>query len=205
MERGKIDENALQLIVQRLKQGDEAAYRYLYEHNYVLLCQYANYWMKDPFVAETIVEDVIFRIWEMRETLDIKISLRNYLLRAVRNSCLNHLNQSIERHEVCFSRLAADSDKRDVCGYASDEFPLERLLNEELEEKIKTAVASLPEECKQVFKKSRYEQMKNEEIALELNLSVNTVKYHLKKALAFLREQLGHYLTGLFLTHLLFI
>lgn len=193
------------IIVMRLKQGDEKAYRYLYEHHYVLLCKYANYWVKDPFLAETLVEDVIFRIWEMRETFEIQVSLRNYLLRAVRNRCLNYLNQSSERHEINFSQLNTEGDMNDLSGLASDEYPLGRLLEKELEEEIINAVESLPEECKRIFKKSRYEDKKNEEIATELNISVNTVKYHLKKALALLRERLGNYLTGLFLALLSFV
>lgn len=193
------------IIVMRLKQGDEKAYRYLYEHHYVLLCKYANYWVKDPFLAETLVEDVIFRIWEMRETFEIQVSLRNYLLRAVRNRCLNYLNQSSERHEINFSQLNTETDVNDLSGLASDEYPLGRLLEKELEEEIINAVESLPEECKRIFKKSRYEDKKNEEIATELNISVNTVKYHLKKALALLRERLGNYLTGLFLALLSFV
>lgn len=193
------------IIVMRLKQGDEKAYRYLYEHHYVLLCKYANYWVKDPFLAETLVEDVIFRIWEMRETFDIQVSLRNYLLRAVRNRCLNYLNQSSEKYEINFSQLNTETDMNDLSGLASDEYPLGRLLEKELEEEIINAVESLPEECKRIFKKSRYEDKKNEEIATELNISVNTVKYHLKKALALLRERLGNYLTGLFLALLSFV
>lgn len=193
------------IIVMRLKQGDEKAYRYLYEHNYVLLCKYANYWIKDPFLAETIVDDVIFRIWEIRETFEIQVSLRNYLLRAVRNRCLNYLNQSSERYEISFSQLNMEGDMNDLSGLASDEYPLGHLLEQELEKEIISAVESLPDECKCIFKKSRYENKKNEEIAVELNISVNTVKYHLKKALAFLRERLGNYLTGLFLALLSFV
>ena len=205
MERGDADEKTRQMIVSRLKRGDEAAYRYLYDHHYVLLCKYANNWIQDPFLAETVVEDVIFRIWEMRETLEIHVSLRHYLLRAVRNRCLNHLNRSSERHEVSFSRLQVENEMHEVSGCVSEDYPLGRLLEQELENEIMSAVASLPEECKRVFKKSRFEQMKNEEIAVELNISVNTVKYHLKKALSLLRERLGDYLTGLMLAHLLFV
>ena len=193
------------IIVSRLKQGDEKAYRYLYEHHYVLLCKYANHWIKDPFIAETIVDDIIFRIWEMRETLEIQASLRNYLLRAVRNRCLNYLNQSSEKQEVNFSQLNIGTDIYDIPCLASTEYPLGQLLERELEEAIISAVECLPDECRQVFKKSRYENKKNDEIAVELNISVNTVKYHLKRALAMLRERLGKYLTGLFLAILLYI
>ena len=65
------------LIVQKLRNGEQDAYRYLYDRHYVLLCQFANELVGDPFLAETIVGDVIFHLWEIRETLDINSSLRD--------------------------------------------------------------------------------------------------------------------------------
>ena len=64
------------LIVQKLRNGEQDAYRYLYDRHYVVLCQFANELVGDPFLAETIVGDVIFHLWEIRETLDINSSLR---------------------------------------------------------------------------------------------------------------------------------
>lgn len=41
---------------------------------------------------------------------------------------------------------------------------------------------------------SRFEGLSNQEIAERLNISINTVKYHIKKALSVLKEGLGDYL-----------
>ena len=60
----------------------------------------------DPFLAETIVGDVIFHLWEIRETLDINSSLRAYLMRAVRNRCYNHISSEKEKKEVRSRRLS---------------------------------------------------------------------------------------------------
>ena len=73
------------------------------------------------------------------------------------------------------------------------------LLERELEDEINKAIESLPSECKRVFLKSRFEGKKHEEIANELNISVSTVKYHLKNALISLSEALEKYLIILFL------
>lgn len=72
--------------------------------------------------------------------------------------------------------------------------PYGTLLSKELEEKVIQAIEALPAECRQVFLKSR---MENKEIAEELGISVNTVKYHLKNALKILREKLEYYLIAL--------
>ena len=75
-----------------------------------------------------------------------------------------------------------------------DDYPLGRLLEKELEGEIMKAIARLPEDCRRVFRLSRFEEKKYSEIADELGISVNTVKYHIKRALALLHEDLSKYL-----------
>ena len=69
-------ENTEKLIVEQLKNGNEDAYKYIYDYHYVLLCHVANQYLNDNFLSETIVGDVIFHLWEIRETLNITISIR---------------------------------------------------------------------------------------------------------------------------------
>ena len=68
-------------------------------------------------------------------------------------------------------------------------------MEQELEGEIMKAIDRLPEECRRVFRMSRFEERKYEEIARQLEISVNTVKYHIKRALTLLHEDLGKYLT----------
>ena len=56
------------------------------------------------------------------------------------------------------------------------------------------SIGRLPEDCRRVFRMSRFEEKKYDEIAHELQISVNTVKYHIKHALALLHEDLRKYL-----------
>ncbi len=69
--------------------------------------------------------------------------------------------------------------------------PLGVLLERELEDELTRSIEELPVECRTVFKKSRFEQKKYEEIALELGISINTVKYHIKNALSLLQKAFG--------------
>lgn len=182
-----------QLIIKQLIEGNEKAYEYLYRHHYALLCHIANEYVNDRFLAETLVGDVIFHLWEIRTSLHIQSSLRSYLIQAVRNRCLDYLSSQKERNEVTFSKLSPDEDLKERY-LLSDNYPLGTLLEQELENEILSAIESLPEECKKVFLKSRFEEKKYEEIANELNISVNTVKYHIKNALSLLHSRLGKYL-----------
>ena len=184
------------LIIEQLRNGDEKAYKYLYDRHYVLLCKFANELLEDPFLAETIVGDLIFHIWEIRVQLTITTSIRSYLIRAVRNRCYNYMRQEHERRETPLSKLGAYS----LDDYAQmNEHPLGILLEHELEHEILCSIENLRDECRRVFKMSRFMRKKNEEIAAELGISVNTVKYHIKNALTSLHKDLGKYLMSLLL------
>lgn len=187
-----------ELIVQQLKSGNEEAFRYLYQHHYALLCHIARGYVNDAFTAETIVGDVIFHLWEIHEKLQIDTSLRSYLVQSVRNRCIDFLFLKREQTEITFSTLEQE-DAFFQHTLVDESYPLGRLLEKELEQEIKQAIRQLPDECKAVFLKSRFEKKKYAEIAQELHISVNTVKYHMKRALALLNKQLGKYLFGLLL------
>lgn len=180
-------------IINGIKQGDEQAFRYLFDHHYALLCQISASFLKDDFLAETIVGDVIFHLWEKRETLDIQISLRAYLVRAVRNRCINYLNQRYVQSET---RITPTEEALiNTSTNQNDHYPMAALLEKELEQEIEKSIQNLPKECRTVFQMSRFEDMKYQEIADKLNISVNTVKYHIKNALAILNKDLSRYLT----------
>lgn len=188
------------LIIEKLKQGDEKAFKYIYDCYYVFLCRFANQLLHDPALAEEIVDDTIFYLWEHRLEVEITYSVRAYLIRAVRNRSLNELNSLRHREELRFSSFTLPENREflDMI-FDPDEHPLGYLLEKELEDELMKGIEELPEECRAVFKKSRLEQKKYEEIAAELNVSVNTVKYHIKNALAFMQRRMGKYLKLLLL------
>jgi RNA polymerase sigma-70 factor (ECF subfamily) len=186
-------DSAEALLVQQLRNGEDAAYKYLYDQHYQILCHVAAQYVKDDFLAETIVGDVIFHLWEVRETIEINTSVRSYLMSCVRHRCMDYLKSQYHQHEIAQSNVGM----RDfpVLQYVKDsDYPLGRLLEKELENEIMNAINRLPDECRKVFNMSRFENRKYEEIAQELKISVNTVKYHIKHALALLHEDLGKYL-----------
>lgn len=183
-------------IVEQLRRGENAAYKLLFDRHYAVMCHVAEQYVTDDFLAETIAGDVIFRLWENRASLQVHTSLRAYLLKAVRNASLDLLKSQHERYERSTSRTGLAV--RGLENYAEDgDHPLGRLLSNELEERVATAIDRLPDDCRRVFRLSRFEGKTNREIAAELGISVNTVKYHLKRALSLLRIDLHEYLLSL--------
>ena len=178
-------------LILQLKRGEEKAYQFLFENYYLPLCRLANFYVGDPYVAENLVEDLFYYLWKERETLQIHSSLKNYLFTSVRNRSLNHLKQSHNTHETNFSKEVIDYKE-----FPSNELSiLMKLTEQELVEKIKNCVEGLPDECRTVFRLSRYENLSYKEISEKQDISVNTVRYHIKNALATLRLELKDYLS----------
>lgn len=184
-----------ELLIKKLRKGDERAFRLLYDRHYVLLCRFANQLLNNAALAEEVVDDVIFYLWEHRQEVEIRYSIRAYLMRAVRNRCLNELQLQSHREELHISSFLSPESMDFLDSlFVDNKQPLGMLLEQELEEELKRSIDELPLECRKVFYKSHFEQKKYEEIATELGISVNTVKYHIKNALAFLQRRLGSYL-----------
>lgn len=180
------------LVVNGLRKGDTKAFKYLYDTHYQVLCHFASRYLRDDYLAESVVSDVMFHLWENHERIEVEVSLRSYLIRCVRNSCLDHLRKNREKYEIATEAIPPSSDETMVTG--NGEQPLGQLLDKELAEKLDEAIAALPLEYRTVFELSRFAGKKHAEIALELGISVNTVKYHIKHALQMLNERLGRYI-----------
>lgn len=180
-------------IIKKLKEGDNEAYKYLYDYHYVALCKLSYYMLKDKMQAESIVSDVIFHLWEVRQNLELNPPLRNYLIIAVRNKCLNYLALKQQEVEIRFSAMEREGIQLQNI-LPDNQQPLGTLLKKELEDKIQEAILKLPPACKQVFTMSRFQEMSYEQISLKLGISINTVKYHIKSALAILKRELESFL-----------
>ena len=177
------DEN----LIEGLRLGDEQAYKSLYKLHYKVLCAFAYTYVKDYFVAETLVSDIIFNIWEKRDSLIINQSLRAYLMKAVKNSSINYLDH-LERQNNLRQSVSQQMEKREESFHEQDYYPMSSLLEKELEGKIMQSVSSLPEFTREIFEMSRHDGLKYEEIAARKNITIDIVKYHIRLSLNQLRH-----------------
>ena len=188
-------------ILDGLKKGHEDAYRYLYVEYYGKLCRVANFYVRDPFVSENLVGDLIFYLWENREELVIRESLNAYLFTSIRNRCYNYLSQAHVQKESSITELQENSLIFSM--HSETDLPIGILMEKELQNVIDLAISRLPEQTKKVFELKRFEDLSYEEIAELLNISVNTVRYHIKSALKKLRDDLGEFLIAIILLFIL--
>jgi len=182
-------------IVSQLKEGNESAYRYLFDKYYVRLCRVAKIYTGDDYASENLVGDLIFYLWENHESIHIHTSLSSYLFTSIRNRSLNYLQQSSVVYESRFP--FSPTEMYENISTESDS-PLGIIIEKELELRMNDSIEQLPVECRNVFKLSRYENLSYEQIAERMGISVNTVRYHIKNALSSLRANLRDYMALFF-------
>jgi len=173
-------------IVDALRQGDEQVFETIFRTYYERLCNYANTILNDMDEAEEMVQSAFLTVWEKHDTLEIHTSVKSYLYRAVHNSCLNRVKHFKVR------KTYGDSVKNQTELLHDD--ASQDLIGSELDAIVANAIDSLPDQCKLVFKLSRFENLTYAEIAEQLGISVKTVENHMVKALKVLREKLKDYL-----------
>lgn len=156
---------------------------------YKPLVRYGTTFLKDSDEAEDIVQQVFVSLWEKRSELAIHTSIRAVLYKSVQNACLNKIKHLKIRNSYAeeFKATTAHENSSDPAQV------------NELNERIQQAMESMPEQCGRIFKMSRFEQLRYQEIADQLGLSVKTVENQMGKALKIVREELKDYLPLLIL------
>lgn len=173
-------------LLEAIREGDETAFEMIFKEYYQALCRYANSFLNDREEAEEVVQGSFISIWEKRDSLHITTSLKAYLYQTIRNRCLNVIKHEKVKQQHVQHQLVMMPNH--------DEATTDTVLSNELEKKIYLAMQALPEQCRLVFKLSRFEELKYQEIADQLNISVKTVENQIGKALKIMREQLREYL-----------
>jgi RNA polymerase sigma-70 factor (family 1) len=171
------DEERIWRSIQR-RDGNAFDKFYLDHYKNFLLAAF-NY-LKDAGLAQEAVNDVFVKIWENADRIEIESSLKAYVYRAVINRSLDMIDKNKRRqgHQLELSRLPEET------------FELRGMEENELKIRLYKAIDQLPQQCQKVFRMSRFEELKQQEIADRLGISIKTVKNHITHALKQLNKVL---------------
>ena len=166
--------------------GDGNTFEKLFKTHFKSLYAYAYTIVKDEMAAEEMVQNVFFKIWEKRGDLNIQSPALAYLYKSVYHESLNYL-----KHQKVKAAYQAHTvyQMKNQSDHAS-----KKIMLSELEQQINKALSELPEQCRTIFQMSRFEDLKYQEIADRLGLSIKTIENQMGKALKIMRLKLVDYL-----------
>lgn len=167
-------------ILLTLRADKMAGVRLLFDRYYVPLVLWGEQFLHDRAKAEDVVQDFFVRLWEDDYLLKISAPvLSSYLFTAVRNACLTLQNKK-------------DTLRR-ANSLAGIEIPVEAF-NDATDERIARIfeeINKLPERTRLVVEEIMLKEKKYKEVAFDMGISVNTVKFLLREGTRKLRENLN--------------
>ena len=172
-------------LIQLWKQGNDWVFETIYNQQVMQLLRIANSKTGNTAVAEELVQDTFLSLYKHRYDLQPDTNLSAYLYTALKNNILNYYRKESthKRYEAYVQTHSSEGEKTTESAINTRE--LEISLIEEIEK--------LPPQCKTVFKLSRHDGLTDKEIAARLEISLNTVEQHKRKALRILRAAFKNY------------
>ena len=185
-----MDPAKLYTLMMSLREGKKIAFEEIYRDYFGVMYHLSLQYLQDKKDSEEIVQDTFMKLWEIRESLNDQFNIRSFLYTITKNNCLNYLrNQKIAlKHQENIKYLEMQFNYE----------ALEKLGNyiefEELRDKIDHVIKALPDDLKETFLLSRFEELQYKEIATKQSISVKTVEARITKTLRILRHELKDYL-----------
>lgn len=170
-----------------------ADFNKIYNDFYKRSFLFAKSYVFEDSVAEDIASESLVALWQEMRKKEVTHPL-SLLLTILKNKSINYLKSQERRlnmMETLSEKMQHDLNYRISTLNACDP---QEIFSSELTSIIETTLASLSEQTRSIFEKSRYDMCSVKEIAEEMNLSSKAVEYHITKALKALRIALKDYL-----------
>lgn len=172
-------------ITNKIRQGNLQEFEKVFKEFYPHLCLYALRFVKTKDLSEEIVQNLFCQIWENRKNLNIHTSIKAYLYRSTYHNALQMLRKkgSQNKYEEYIKHHYNESNSTG-----------DTLEEKEINKIVQQTLSTLPQRCGIIFKMSRFDGLKYQEIAQKLSISIKTVEANMGKALKAFRHNLKDYM-----------
>jgi RNA polymerase sigma-70 factor (ECF subfamily) len=167
-----------QQVLVRSVEGDESAFEEIVRGHQGMVFSMAYHFLRNRPLAEELAQEVFLSLYQNLATIKSPAHLVFWLRKVTSHRCLDQARRQKHR-----AHLSLD----DVPEPQAEIKTTDGLLSENLNR----LVTSLPEKQRMVIVLRYQEDLDPSEIAELLKMPVNTVKSHLRRSLAILREKLG--------------
>lgn len=181
----------VQLMLE-LQRGSRDAFRELLERNHQRVLNLAYRYLRDRSLAEDVVQETFLKLYKARERYRPDARFQSYLLRIATNICLSKLRKK--------GHVSLSGGHDPGSGRAEPEppdpeapQPTDVVLHGELKDRIRQAVAQLPDRQRMAILLNKFEGLDYKEVAVQLGLTVPATKSLLHRARMALKEMLAEY------------
>lgn len=172
--------------VAAIAKGDQAALGRVYDRYHRLVFSLALRVLNDRTVAEEVSQDVFLRLWHRAQDFDpARGDLIGWLVTVTRNRAIDQLRSRQQRESSAWTPMPEAPDTAAWLATAPAVAGLESA------ERVGKALASLPDQQRQIIELAYFEGYSQSEIAGRLSLPLGTVKTWTRGALATLRQAMA--------------
>lgn len=168
-------------VVENLLLDKREAFEWVFDRYFNALCGFGTQYVKDQFIVEDIVQETFISFWGKRKDFEHENAIKAFLYTSVKNKSLNHIKHQavVQKHDTELTHQLE-----------SDQYFTENLIEEDVFNQLYIEINHLPLAGQRIMLLA-LSGSKNQEIADELNISINTVKTQKKIAYAKLKDRLA--------------
>jgi len=166
-------------VLARAKSGDQAAFAELVREHQAMVYSLARYFLRDPAVAEDVAQEVFLHLYQNLASIESPAHLKFWLRKVTGHRCID----CARRQKAHAARSSISLDE------APEPVSLFEMPDSMMRSTIRRFVSTLPERPRLVVTLRYQEDLDPTEIAEILEMPLNTVKSHLRRSLAILREK----------------
>jgi RNA polymerase sigma-70 factor (ECF subfamily) len=170
------------ILVQKIRDGNQKAFREIYDRYHVQMYYVAKRYVKRPCIAEDAVQDIFVKLWTKRDQLDETKSIKGFLFTMLRNHVMNMLR---DRKDEIVSVSEVNEKWLPRQNLTEDD-----VLYKEYHEILKQGINELSDRKRQVFELRTLSGHSNAEVAKILKINIRTVKTHYYNSSKFMRAYL---------------
>lgn len=171
-------------LVKYIRDGNEEAFREIYDRYHIQMYYIAKKYVKDSCLAEDAVQDIFVKLWEKRKQLDETKSVKGFLFTMLKNHVLNMLRD--RKKEILSGAVAGVEEKKLPRQNLTDD----EIMYKEYHEILQQGMNELSDRKREVFELRTLKGHSNSEVATILKINIRTVKTHYYNSSKFIRTYL---------------
>jgi RNA polymerase sigma-70 factor (ECF subfamily) len=186
-------------LIEKARNGNERAFSALVKRYQSVVYNYAHKVCRDRTKAEETLQDTFINVYQKLDQFDGRSKFSTWLYSIVTNNCLmKRRRRKIDSLMEIYDEIPSLDGGGIPAAHnvSAGSTPATELLDGELRKHLDEAILKLPMEYRVVFVLRDLEGKSTEETAQILKLTAEATKSRLRRARAFLRQQLVPYLSN---------